>query len=88
MSTMEFGRFTNVFKLGGGPYSVEGKGRTAFLPAVGAVADADAKGFTTNGNLHLPAKAFSRKHGHGLTYPVRFPPSFARMGISRCVALD
>jgi hypothetical protein len=44
--TVEFGRFTHVFKLVGGPDSIEGKGRTAFLPAVGAVVDADAKGFT------------------------------------------
>ena len=65
MLTVEFGRFTHVFKLVGGPDSIEGKGRTAFLPSVGAVADADAKGFTANGNLHLPAKAFSRKHFHG-----------------------
>jgi hypothetical protein len=62
---MKFGRFTHVFKLVDGPDSIEGKGRTAFLPAVGAVADADAKGFTANGNLHLPAKAFSRMHRHG-----------------------
>ena len=65
MSTVEFGRFTHVLELVGGPDSIEGKGRPAFLPAVAAVADADAKGFTANGNLHLPAKALSRKLRHG-----------------------
>ena len=65
MLTAEFGRFTHVLELVGGPDRIEGKGRTAFLPAVGAVADADAKGFTANGNPHLPAKAFSRKLRHG-----------------------
>jgi len=62
--TVEFGRFTCVLKLVGGPDTIEGKSRATFLPAVGAMADADAKGFTANGNLHLPAKAFSGKYRH------------------------
>jgi uncharacterized protein (DUF924 family) len=65
VSTAEFGGLTDVFKLVGGPDPVEGEGRATFLPAVGAVADADAKGFSANGDLYLPAKAFSRKHRHG-----------------------
>lgn len=57
----ELGRFTHLFELVGGPDSIESEGRTAFLAAVGAVADADAKGLTANGNLHLPAKAIFPK---------------------------
>jgi len=63
--TAEFRRFTQVFKLVDGPDCIERKGRTAFLSAVGAVADADAKGFTANRNMHLPAKASSRMRRHG-----------------------
>ena len=70
MLTVEFGRFTRVLKLVDGPDTIEGKGRATFLPTVGAMTDADAKGLAANGNLYLPAKAFARKYRHVCSQPV------------------
>lgn len=53
-----------MFELAGGPDPVEGKGRTAFLPAVGAMTDSNAQGFAPDRNVHLPAETLSGKHGH------------------------
>lgn len=62
--------FAHMFKLIGGPESIEGKSRTAFLSAISAVANADAKGFSANGNLYLPKKAFPEITVMADAYPV------------------
>ena len=61
MLAVELGCPAYVFELVGGPHPVEGEGGPALLSAVGAVADAGAKGLSARGDLHLPAKAFARE---------------------------
>lgn len=61
MLAAELGCFACGFELVGGPNGVERKRRPALLSAVGAVADAGAKGLSARGDLHLPAKAFARE---------------------------
>jgi len=52
---VELGRFTLMLKLLDWPNCIESEGRPAFLPAICAVADADAQRLAACEDLRLPA---------------------------------
>src|SRR6185295_20080500 len=69
VSTAEFRRFPHALELLDRPDRIEGERRAAFLPAIGAVADAGAQGRAANRDPHPSAAARSSKHRHDFDPP-------------------